>query len=342
MQEQIATIKERKKRIVGGIRSALLTHGGMTKVELSRMLGISFPTISKFLGEMEREGELVPARLDESSGGRRAQRYAYDPAHMLGLAIFLEKTETRFVIFDCKGEALEAGQAPTVLGDDVHILTAFIEQLVERHPKIRSVAVGVPGAVNNGRIIYIPSYETYHDFDLKGCLEARLGIPVVVENDMNAAVLGYNDKKGGLLSPSLVYLYLGQNGPGAGILVGGDIVRGSTFFAGEVSFLPQYDAQNFGQALNRSDAGGADRLDEAGIDAVSRMVAACAAILNPHAVVFCRDEVGEAMLERIAERSAAYIPAAHLPSLAASDWQQDYLDGLRYLGLQLMISGASV
>ncbi|WP_254639760.1 winged helix-turn-helix domain-containing protein, partial [Cohnella sp. GbtcB17] len=77
----------------------MLTHGRLTKVDLSRMLGISFPTVSKFLSDMEREGVLVAAGLDASSGGRRALRYAYYPDHMLGLALFLEKHVTHYSIF---------------------------------------------------------------------------------------------------------------------------------------------------------------------------------------------------------------------------------------------------
>ncbi|SFB56589.1 Sugar kinase of the NBD/HSP70 family, may contain an N-terminal HTH domain [Cohnella sp. OV330] len=342
MKERIATPKDRSRLIYSGIRAALLTHGSMTKVELSRMLGISFPTISKFLSDMESEGELVTAGLDESSGGRRAQRYAYNPDHMLGLALFLEKNETHYSIFNCLGEAKEQGSTSSLLEGDAEKLAAYIAEILARQPRIRAVAVGIPGSVNNGRIIFIPCYEAYHDFDLQGYLETRFRIPVVIENDMNAAVLGFNEKKSEHVNPSIVYLYFGQNGPGAGILVNGDIVRGSTFFAGEVSFLPQYEDRNFTQALDRAHASPPGRMNERELDAVSRMVASCTAILNPHTIVFCRDEVSETLLDRIAERSAAYVPPAHLPRLTASDWRQDYLDGLRSLGLHRMISGASI
>lgn len=342
MNERIATPRDRSRMIVSGIRAALLTQGSATKIELSRMLGISFPTIGKFLAEMESDGELLPAGLDESSGGRRAQRYAYNPEHMLGLALFLEKSESNYLIFNCLGEAKERGKTSSLLGEDVGSLTAYIESIVARHPTIRALSVGVPGSVNNGRIIFIPNYEAYHDLDLKSCLEERLSIPVVVENDMNAAVLGFSDKKNDRVNPSLVYLYFGQNGPGAGILVNGDIVRGSTYFAGEVSFLPQYDDRNFYQALDRMHTSADGRLSEVQLDAVARLVASFTAMLNPHAIVFCNDEADGILLERIAERSAVYVPAAHLPRLTASDWRQDYLNGLQALGLHLMISGASV
>ncbi|WP_053376880.1 ROK family transcriptional regulator [Paenibacillus sp. FJAT-27812] len=338
-----AAPNEMKRAIFRGIRASLLALGSATKVELSHKLGISFPTISKFLSQMEQDGELILVGLDDSSGGRRAQRYAYNPEYMLGLAIFLEKTETNYTIFNCLGEVKEQGTAASVLKDDILSLTKHIEDLILKYPKIKSAAIGVPGSVNNGRIIYIPSYEKYHDFDLKGYFEEQLSIPVVVENDMNAAVLGYHDNRRKREKSSLVYLYLGQNGPGAGIIVNGDVVRGSSFFSGEVSFVPQYDDRNFLQALNgESEIAAAKLREEERIDAISRLVASFTAILNPHTIVFSNDEVNQSMINQIAVKSAVYIPEEHLPELTASDWKQDYLYGLQHLGLDLMISGTKI
>ncbi|QJD85564.1 ROK family transcriptional regulator [Cohnella herbarum] len=338
MNELPATPKEMKNVILSGIRAALLTLGSATKAELSRQLGISFPTTSKFLAQMEQEGELIQVGIDDSSGGRRAMRYAYNPEYMLGLAIFLEQSETNFAVFNSVGEVKEQGKTSSVLRDDIHSLTKLIEEIIVQYPKIGSLAIGVPGAVNHGRIIHIPDYEQFHLFDLKGTLEERFSIPVVVENDMNAAVLGYYDNMNNKDNPSLIYLYFGKNGPGAGILINGVVVRGSTFFSGEVSFVPLYDHLNFQQALTEGTGVEKIKLREQGIDAVSRLIATCTAVINPHTIIFCHDEVNETILNGIAARSAAYIPAEHLPRLAMSDWEQDYLNGLRNLGLDLLIS----
>ncbi|OCA91503.1 hypothetical protein A8F94_01155 [Bacillus sp. FJAT-27225] len=325
-----------------GIRTTLLELESATKVELSEKLKISFPTISKFLAQMEKEGEIFSIGLDESSGGRRANRYKYNREYMLGLAIFLEKTETNYVIFNCAGEVKKQGQVPSVLVDDgLDALTASIEQLIANHPKISSIAVGVPGSVKNGTVFYIPGYEAYQNFNMKSYYETHFSIPVVVENDMNAAVLGYHQMNKFKNHQSLVYLYSGQNGPGAGFIVNGDVVRGNTFFAGEISFVPLYSDRNFRDATENRDgqkAGPLFPVDQG--DAISRLLVSFAAIINPHTVVFSKEDVDEAMIERIARSSAAYIPAEHLPHLTISDWKQDYLYGLQSLGLHLMLETA--
>ncbi len=340
MSDLLATPKSMKNIILRGIRKALLEFGSATKLELSHTLEISLPTIGKFLAHMEKDGEIILVGLDDSSGGRRAKRYTYNPEYMLGLAIFLERTETNYAIFNCVGEVKELGNVPSVLVEDgLNLLTTYIEKLMAANPKISSISIGVPGSVDNGRIFYIPGYEQFQNLDVKEYYEEHFSIPVVVENDMNAAVLGYHHKRGINENQSLVYLYSGQNGPGAGFMINGDVVRGSTFFAGEVSFVPQYDDRNFRQALeNRTVPKKVIICEDYQIDAISRLVASFTAIINPHTIIFCNDEVEESVIEKIALVSSKYIPSQHLPDLKISDWKQDYLYGLQRLALDLILN----
>ncbi|TVY02045.1 ROK family transcriptional regulator [Cohnella terricola] len=334
----MTNVYKEPQAIVQRIRAGLITMGSATKAELSQRLGISFPTISKFLAQMEKDEEIRYTGDDDSSGGRRAKRYTYDPEYMLGLAIFIEKTETNYSIFNCIGEIKEQGAGPSVLQQDVDVLGDLIETLIEKYPKLRSIAIGVPGAVNNGRIIYIPPYRQFSDYDLKEEFESRFQIRVVVENDMNAAVLGYASNFE-IENESLVYLYFGQNGPGSGMMINGDVIRGNTFFAGEISFVPQYDNQTFRQALQQGNHDSRTVLsEESQIDAVARLIATFASITNPRAVIFCEDEVNETILSRIAERSSTYIPKEHLPLLLKRNLSEDYWNGLQRLALDQMIA----
>jgi len=343
MNDLLATPKSMKKIILHGIRTTLLELGSATKLELSQQLDISLPTIGKFLAQMEEDGEINVVGLDDSSGGRRAKRFAYNPEHTLGLAIFLERTETAYTVFNCMGEIKEQGKAPSVLiKDGLNVLTKCMENIMNTYAKISSIAIGVPGAVDNGRVIYIPGYEQFQHFDFKGYYEDYFSIPVIVENDMNAAVLGYRINMGIKDDQSLIYLYFGENGPGAGIMINGDVVRGSTCFSGEVSFVPQYNNRNFQQAMeSRIRPKKILICEDDEIDAVSRLVASFVAIINPHTIIFCNDEVEKTILDKIAIVSSKYVPSEHLPELTISDWKQDYLDGLQNLGLELMLNGIS-
>ncbi|MEC0264955.1 ROK family transcriptional regulator [Paenibacillus anseongense] len=338
MTNVFKTPKELNEPLIYRIRAGLILLGSATKAELSQRLGISFPTISKFIAQMEKDGEIRYTGDDDSSGGRRAKRYTYDPEFMLGLAIFIEKNETNYSIFNCLGQVKEQGTKPSVIQQDAQMLGDLIETLIEKYPRLRSIAIGVPGAVDNGKIIFIPPYQQYFNYDLKGEFESKFQIPVVVENDMNASVLGYASNYE-IENESLIYLYFGQNGPGSGIMINGDVVRGSTFFSGEISFVPQYDNRTFLQALQNGGSNHRMLLAEDNqIDAIARLIATFTAIINPRTVVFCDDEVDEVLLNKIVDRSSAYIPQEHLPQLMRSNWREDYLAGLQNLALNLMIT----
>jgi len=338
VSDQRLTSQHTKLAIIGGIRAALLAGGNATKIELSQKLSISFPTISKFLTLMESKGEVVSVGLDSSSGGRRAERYSYNPNYMLGLAIILEKNETSYTVFNCLGDVIEQGSTDSILVEEVSHLITFIKSKKDLHPSIHTVSIGVPGAVDNGIAFYIQGYEHYQNVDVKQLVEDQLSIATVVENDMNAAVIGYMAQQKPSEDISLFYLYLGQNGPGAGIVVNGRIVRGKTFFSGEVQFIPQYNEQNFLEALTSEDdeATTTGHIDKR-IDAISRLVGSVTSILNPHYFILCEEEVDTSMLQQITDRSAVYVPKEHLPLLAASNLKHDYLSGLQSLGLSVLM-----
>lgn len=65
----------------------------------------------------------------------------------------------------------------------------------------------------------------------------RLGIPTVIENDVNLAAIGERDFGQDLNTDTFAYLLLGT-GVGAGIVLNGEFVRGGRGVAGEVGFLP--------------------------------------------------------------------------------------------------------
>ncbi|WP_404406992.1 ROK family protein [Jeotgalibacillus malaysiensis] len=312
------------------IRKMLIQSGGATKVELNKTVEASFPTISKLIAEMEKDGEISSLGLDESSGGRRAKRYVYNVNHMLGLAILMEGSETRYTVFNCAGEVKDEGEEFSFLkGSGIDPLTGFIEEMCNQYPGIKTISVGVPGAVDQGQIIFIPGYDQFQKMNLKQELENRFPVTAVVENDMNAAVLGYqhaNEKQ------TLVYLYVGQNGAGSGVLVNGEVVRGSTYFAGEIQFVPQHNNRNFGENLH-----GGRIISGEQIDAVSRLVATFTAIINPHAVIFNQHDIDQEILTKVKSASAQLIPADHLPELTISNWEKDYLNGLQKLGIDLLL-----
>ncbi|MGY1847886.1 ROK family protein [Blastococcus sp. SYSU DS1021] len=106
---------------------------------------------------------------------------------------------------------------------------------------LAGVGAGVPGLVDpaTGRLSYAVNLGIHErGVDLAPVLAARLdGVPVVLENDLNAAAVGAARLLG--LPGDLALLALGT-GVAAGLLLGGELRRGRHGAAGEIGHLP-YD-----------------------------------------------------------------------------------------------------
>jgi predicted NBD/HSP70 family sugar kinase len=102
---------------------------------------------------------------------------------------------------------------------------------------ILGIAIGVPGIIDstNGVVRIAPSLN-WHNFPLLEKLESALDIPVIVENDVNLAVLGENWFGIGEGVNNLVMISVGT-GIGSGIILDGKLHRGFRDSSGEIGYL---------------------------------------------------------------------------------------------------------
>jgi len=128
--------------------------------------------------------------------------------------------------------------AAAVLDTAESAVRALASELGTTPAEFATVGVGIPGAVDraSGRVAHAVNLGL-EDLDLGGDLAARLGRPVRVENDVNAAALGAWQALGGGGSDSMAYLNLGT-GLAAGLVLGGRLWRGSRGVAGEIGHIP--------------------------------------------------------------------------------------------------------
>jgi glucokinase len=109
---------------------------------------------------------------------------------------------------------------------------------------VRAVGLDTPGpATANGVISSKGSTNFLHPgwrgFDVRGALEARLGLPVVYNNDANAAALYAHHMRFGAAAArhSSISAIVGT-GLGGGVIEAGQVVRGATGMAGELGHVP--------------------------------------------------------------------------------------------------------
>ena len=99
---------------------------------------------------------------------------------------------------------------------------------------IQWVGIGTPGSVNTATgVVEFNANFGYRDWPLQADMEKLLGCKVYIENDANAAAYGEYVNGGAKGAKYAVVITLGT-GIGSGIILGGKILRGFNFAAGEM------------------------------------------------------------------------------------------------------------
>jgi len=154
-------------------------------------------------------------------------------------AVDLGGTHLRAALIKETGVILSQLKHDTPKGDDVDCvvtaLTTAAHELDAGQLKPAYAAVVVPGTVDLARmnVVQAPNLPCLDNFALKQVLEKRLLIPVLLENDANAAAVGEMWMGGARGARNIICVTLGT-GVGGGIILDGKLWRGTDGSAGEL------------------------------------------------------------------------------------------------------------
>ncbi|MEU5249472.1 ROK family transcriptional regulator, partial [Streptomyces asoensis] len=211
---------------------------GISRLELAERTGLTPQAVSKITARLREEGLVAEAGRRASTGGkpRTVLRLVPEAGHAVG--VHLDRDELRVVLADLDGRvvaerrvALSLGAgAGTVLGAVVRRVTEVVEDHAVASTLL-GAGVALPGPLDHVRGVLhrVTGFPEWDGFALRDALAARLGVPVVVDKDTNAAALGLavGGERG-----SFACLHLGT-GLGAGLVIGGSVHRGTRTGAGE-------------------------------------------------------------------------------------------------------------
>ncbi len=263
------------------IREAISARGEATTADIVEDTGLSQTTVGQAIEKMRLSGVLMDAGKRASSGGRPALSWALDPDAWMSVAIAIEQDGLSWGFANAVGTMVDGGTRPA--GTDplaaALALSAELKAAVQERGIGRlSMAVGVPGAVKDGRVLTGDFLESWRGKDLEALFEESAGFPAAVENDLNAIALGYlkHAESGGARPGSLVYIHFNEGSCiGSGIVLDGRIFRGASNFSGEIGFLPM------GGGRNLEDMAAEAGTDGAYAEAVVTALKAVNCIINP-------------------------------------------------------------
>ncbi|MGF7047341.1 putative NBD/HSP70 family sugar kinase [Paenibacillus sp. DS2015] len=226
---------------LNNVRRMMKQIGVATKPQLASMTGLSVVTINSLVKELLDYGEMFEDKAISSSGGRPALAYRFNYDFNLALVIHMHEKQGTDVIFttvvNLHDDIIMKEEHAIPILDSTQ-LYEMIDQILSLYSSIKVIGLGIPGQSVNGEIT-VSSHEKLLGVRLIDEVQSRFGIPVILENDVNAAISGYCSRAQSSESQCVLGVYFPDKyPPGMGIHLEGNVVRGKYGLAGEIKFLP--------------------------------------------------------------------------------------------------------
>ena len=234
---------------VGGFNDAVVLDAirrseQLSRVELAEVTGLSGQAISNIARRLLEAGLVREAGRQRSAGlGKPRTLLELEPTGQYAVGVHLDPAVVTVVLLDLTGDVVARRRVDTPYADDPDVLIAGIAATIEdvmtlaAAPRDRVMGVGIaaPGPIDaeRGFVVNPPNLAAWHLVPIRDELRERTGLPVLLDKDVTAAA---SAEKWAGEGGSFVFFYLGT-GVGAGLVIGDEVVRGSSSNVGEIGHV---------------------------------------------------------------------------------------------------------
>ncbi|NIK58776.1 ROK family transcriptional regulator [Kribbella shirazensis] len=233
---------------VGGFNDAVVLDAirrseQLSRVELAEVTGLSGQAISNIARRLLDAGLVREAgRLRGAGLGKPRTLLELEPTGRYSVGVHLDPSVVTVVLLDLTGEMV-ARRPVDQYADDPDLLIDGIAKTIEEviaesgalRERVTGVGIAAPGPIDveRGVVVDPPNLSTWHLVPLRDALGERTGLPVVLDKDVTAAA---SAEKWAGRGGSFLFFYLGT-GVGAGLVVGDEVIRGSSSNVGEIGHV---------------------------------------------------------------------------------------------------------
>lgn len=231
------------------------SNGPCSRADLARSSGLSKPTVSLALANVERAGLVRRAGRRTGAPGPAARLYEIRPDAGFVLGLDVGRRYLRGAIGDLAGgmraKASCRARAASALGH-VTELAVLARSLCESAgvtmSQITQVVIGSPGRYNpDSDSIVLPGLlRSWARPAVLTHLREAFGPGLIIENDVDAAALAERAHGHGRDARNFAFVHVGT-GIGMGLVIDGGLHRGAHGVAGEIAFLPLPDGRGADQ-----------------------------------------------------------------------------------------------
>jgi predicted NBD/HSP70 family sugar kinase len=223
--------------------------GSVSRADIARRTGLARSTVSTLVNELLGAGLLVERGAPEDGNttqGRPPVLLSFDPGAGAVIGMHFDHPVLRVAVADLGYTILAEATVPVDVDhdaqDSLDAAVALIDEVlvksgVERE-RLLGAGAALAGPIDSatgtvGSSAILPGWV---GLSLAQELEARLGLPVHVDNDANVGALAESVLGVGRGVSEMAYIMLGS-GIGAGLIIGGQVYRGSGGTAGEIGHV---------------------------------------------------------------------------------------------------------
>jgi predicted NBD/HSP70 family sugar kinase len=223
--------------------------GSVSRADIARRTGLARSTVSTLVNELLGAGLLVERGAPEDGNttqGRPPVLLSFDPGAGAVIGMHFDHPVLRVAVADLGYTILAEATVPVDVDhdaqDSLDAAVALIDEVlvksgVERE-RLLGAGAALAGPIDSatgtvGSSAILPGWV---GLSLAQELEARLGLPVHVDNDANVGALAESVLGAGRGVSEMAYIMLGS-GIGAGLIIGGQVYRGSGGTAGEIGHV---------------------------------------------------------------------------------------------------------
>lgn len=298
-----------------------------SKPQLAELTGLSVVTINSLVSILVENGEVMEDVILPSNGGRPATAFRFNNEFSLALAIYMYEQKGEDTVFICVsdlyGEIVEKIEKKMV-NIKKDSFDSLIEKMILKYPNIKVIGFGMPGEEVDGKLLISDYKELKNEF-FTNYIEEKFKLPVIFENDINAAVEGYCYSHGVTEKQCVIGVYFpSKYPPGAGIYINGGIYKGRNGLAGEIKYLPfEVDWENFD--FNKTQMK----------EIIIKTLSAFCSMYNPDIIVLYGEGITDSIISEFKSRCNSEIEKIMLPEIIISkELNQDFEIGIKQIALK--------
>lgn len=226
----------------------LKVYGNLSRADITRMLGMSFPSVSQNI-KLLLEGGYVQ-ELGEMAGkdglGRKSTLLGFNAQRGYIIGVYFNINSIVAVAADLIGNIITIVEKMMSINENgEHAYTLIrkaicdvMEQSEIAIENLECICIGIPGVFDETtrKNRLVPYLQQWEDIRIYDRLKTDFIDNILVENVVNLGVIGEQWKGRAQEYQSIIYVDY-HIGISAGILINGELVRGTTGMAGEVGYM---------------------------------------------------------------------------------------------------------